>query len=147
RRRAGRHQPGRHLRVARRRLARPGRDRADRRGRVRRRTGRGRRPEPADGGRRDRPGGGEVSMSQRVVVTGTGAVTPLGVGGAALLDRWCEGTSGIEDGVAACRDFDPLDFLSRKEARRADRFTQLAIAAAEEALAEAGWDAELPYAP
>lgn len=86
-------------------------------------------------------------MSQRVVVTGTGAVTPLGVGGAALLDRWCEGTSGIEDGVAACRDFDPLDFLSRKEARRADRFTQLAIAAAEEALAEAGWDAELPYAP
>ncbi len=86
-------------------------------------------------------------MSQRVVVTGTGAVTPLGVGGAALLDRWCEGTSGIEDGVAACRDFSPLDFLSRKEARRADRFTQLAIAAADEAIAEAGWDDGLPYAP
>ncbi|MDQ2621569.1 MAG: beta-ketoacyl-ACP synthase II [Actinomycetota bacterium] len=84
-------------------------------------------------------------MSQRVVVTGTGAVTPLGVGGATLLDRWCEGTSGIEDGVAACRDFNPLDFLSRKEARRADRFTQLAIAAADEAILEAGWDEELPY--
>jgi len=86
-------------------------------------------------------------MSERVVVTGTGAVTPLGVGGATLLDRWCEGATGIEGGVAACRDFDPLDFLSRKEARRADRFTQLAIAAAEEAIAEAGWGEGLPYPP
>ena len=37
--------------------------------------------------------------------------------------------------------------LSRKEARRADRFTQLAIAAADEALRDAGWDGELPYDP
>ncbi len=43
------------------------------------------------------------------------------------------------------RDFDPGDFLSVKEARRADRFTQLALAAAGEAVADAGWAGELPY--
>ena len=41
----------------------------------------------------------------------------------------------------------PTDHLSVKEARRADRFTQLAIVACSEALADAGWEDELPYAP
>lgn len=85
-------------------------------------------------------------MSGRVVITGTGAVTPLGVGAGTLIDRWCEGRSGIKDGVAACDEFEPLDFLSRKESRRADRFTQLAVVSADEALRHAGWDRELPYA-
>ena len=79
-----------------------------------------------------------------VVVTGVGAVTPLGVGARTMYQRWCEGSCGIEDGEGACRDFDPLDFLTAKDARRADRFTQLALAAAVEALADAGWDHELP---
>lgn len=83
-------------------------------------------------------------MSSPVLITGVGAITPLGVGADALLDRWCEGESGIEDGAGACVEFDPGDFMSRKEARRADRFTQLAVAAADQALAAAGWDDRAP---
>jgi 3-oxoacyl-[acyl-carrier-protein] synthase II len=79
-----------------------------------------------------------------VVVTGVGAVTPLGVGACALHERWTGGVCGIRDGEGACAEFDPRDFLSAKEARRTDRFTQLAIAACEEAFADAGWEG-LPY--
>jgi len=82
---------------------------------------------------------------QRIVVTGVGAVTPLGVGAHTLHERWSAGVCAIEDGEAACAEFDPLDFLSAKEARRADRFTQLALAASIEALADAGWGDQLPY--
>jgi 3-oxoacyl-[acyl-carrier-protein] synthase II len=82
-----------------------------------------------------------------VVITGVGAVTPLGVGAATLYDRWAAGEVAIEGGEAPCSDFDPLDVLSRKEVRRADRFTQLGLAAAQEALAQAGWVDEAPYAP
>jgi 3-oxoacyl-[acyl-carrier-protein] synthase II len=84
---------------------------------------------------------------RQVVITGLGAVTPLGVGARTLHERWSAGTSGIEGGEGACTDFEPTDFMSRKEARRADRFTQLAVAAGDEAFAEAGWDSELPYDP
>jgi 3-oxoacyl-[acyl-carrier-protein] synthase II len=86
-------------------------------------------------------------MSRRVVITGVGAVTPLGVGSEPLIERWSAGECGIEDGFGRCLDFDPLDFLSKKEARRSDRFTQLAIAAAGEAIAQAGGAGELPYEP
>jgi 3-oxoacyl-[acyl-carrier-protein] synthase II len=86
-----------------------------------------------------------------IVVTGVGAVTPLGVGARTLHERWCAGECGIADGEGACADFDATDFLSAKEARRADRFTQLAIAACAEALADAGWQdggtGGLPYEP
>ncbi|HEX4669411.1 MAG TPA: beta-ketoacyl-ACP synthase II [Solirubrobacterales bacterium] len=84
-------------------------------------------------------------MRRRVVITGVGAVTPLGVGSEPLIERWSAGECGIEDGAGRCREFDPLDFLSKKEARRLDRFAQMAIAAAEEALAQAGAADELPY--
>jgi len=84
---------------------------------------------------------------REVVVTGVGAVTPLGVGARTLHERWAAGSTGLDGGEGACSDFDPTSVLSRKEARRADRFTQLAIAAGDEALAEAGWDGELPYDP
>ena len=84
-------------------------------------------------------------MMRRVAITGAGAVTPLGLGSDALVERWAAGECGLEDGVGRCDEFDPGDFLSRKEARRADRFTQFAIAACEEALEEAGWAEELPY--
>jgi len=84
---------------------------------------------------------------REVVITGLGAVTPLGVGARTLHERWTAGVSGLEGGEGACSEFEPTDVLSRKEARRADRFTQLAIAAADEALRDAGWADELPYDP
>jgi 3-oxoacyl-[acyl-carrier-protein] synthase II len=84
-------------------------------------------------------------MTGRVAITGVGAVTPLGIGARPLLERWAAGESGIRDGLAPCRDFDPVDHLSRREARRSDRFTQLAMVAAAEALGEAGWAERMPY--
>jgi 3-oxoacyl-[acyl-carrier-protein] synthase II len=77
-------------------------------------------------------------VNGRIAITGMGAVTPLGVGAQTLHERWAEGASGIEDGTALCSDFEPTDHLSKKEVRRSDRFTQLALAASAEALAEAG---------
>jgi 3-oxoacyl-[acyl-carrier-protein] synthase II len=82
-----------------------------------------------------------------IAVTGVGAVTPLGVGARALSERWAAGVCGIADGEGRCRDFDPAEHLSVKDARRADRFTQLALVASREALADAGWDEGLPYDP
>ena len=84
---------------------------------------------------------------KRVVITGMGALTPLGVGARTLHERWTAGTSGIEDGEGACTDFVVTDHLSKKEARRADRFSQLGIVAGDEAIASAGWADGLPYDP
>ncbi len=82
-----------------------------------------------------------------VVITGVGAVTPLGVGAHALHERWTAGVCGVRDGEAPCADFRPTDHLSVKEARRADRCTQLAVVASDEAIVSAGWDGGLPYDP
>jgi 3-oxoacyl-[acyl-carrier-protein] synthase II len=87
---------------------------------------------------------------KRVVVTGMGALTPLGNN---VKDYW----KGLLDGVSgadvitqfdaakfktrfACelKNFDPLQFLERKEARKLDRFTHTALAASDEAVADAG---------
>ena len=86
-------------------------------------------------------------MSRRVVITGVGAVTPLGIGSQPLIERWSAGECGIEDGFGRCLEFDPLDFLSKKEARRSDRFAQMAIVAAAEAIGQAGGEDGLPYEP
>ncbi len=83
-------------------------------------------------------------MEKRIVITGIGAVTPLGAGAQTLHARWCGGDSGIADGFARCDDFTPEDHLPRKLARRSDRFTQLALAAGAEALEQAGWDVDAP---
>jgi 3-oxoacyl-[acyl-carrier-protein] synthase II len=82
---------------------------------------------------------------KEVVVTGVGAVTPLGIGAQALHERWAAGICGIEDGEGRCREYVATDHLSVKDARRADRFSQFAIVASTEALADAGWDGALPY--
>jgi 3-oxoacyl-[acyl-carrier-protein] synthase II len=83
-------------------------------------------------------------VKRRVVITGVGAVTPLGVGVGPLHKRWAAGQVGIVDGAGACSEFDPGDHLTIKEVRRLDRFSQLAIVAADEAVAQAGWSEKLP---
>jgi 3-oxoacyl-[acyl-carrier-protein] synthase II len=86
-------------------------------------------------------------VKRRVVITGLGAVTPLGVGADVLFERWAAGECGILDGAGACTDFEPGELLSVKEVRRLDRFSQLALVAAAEAIGDAGWDGELPFDP
>ena len=87
---------------------------------------------------------------QRVVVTGIGAVTPLGLSVPEFWEAMLQGQSGAAtitsfDASAftthfACelKGFDPLKTLDRKQAQRLDRFAQYAVAAAEEALQDAG---------
>jgi 3-oxoacyl-[acyl-carrier-protein] synthase II len=86
-------------------------------------------------------------MTRTAVITGVGAVTPLGVGARTLHERWSAGVSGIEDGYGRATEFEPKEHLSVKEVRRSDRFTQLALAAAKEALEDAGWEGEPPGDP
>jgi 3-oxoacyl-[acyl-carrier-protein] synthase II len=86
-------------------------------------------------------------LKPRVVITGVGAVTPLGAGARTLFERWAAGQVGIEDGEAPCAEFVPTETLSVKEARRTDRFAQLALAASDEALDSAGWHGSSPYDP
>jgi 3-oxoacyl-[acyl-carrier-protein] synthase II len=92
---------------------------------------------------------------RRVVVTGVGAVTPLGLDVPSLWSALTAGrsgirpiksfdTSGFDTRIAGeVQDFDPTRFFERKEARRADRFAQLAVAAATEAVADAKLDASV----
>jgi 3-oxoacyl-[acyl-carrier-protein] synthase II len=68
------------------------------------------------------------------------------VGAGELIDRWIAGDSGIVDGVGRCAGFEATDHLTRKEVRRADRFSQLALVACGEAIDGAGWDEASPYA-
>ena len=59
-------------------------------------------------------------MTRRVVITGVGAVTPLGIGSEPLIERWIAGECGIEDGVGRCLDFD-ADRLPLEEGGAARR--------------------------
>ena len=77
-------------------------------------------------------------VARDVVITGRGAVTSIGEGADAFMDALYERRSGIADGLGPCADFDPEVAMTPKQARRSDRFTPLAVAAAEQAVAEAG---------
>lgn len=87
---------------------------------------------------------------EKVVVTGMGVISPIGSNVEQFWNSLVEGKSGIshidifdtsrfKTKIAGLvRDFDPEARFGRKEARRMDRFCQFAIAAADEALADAG---------
>ena len=86
---------------------------------------------------------------KRVVVTGLGALTPLGNGIPAYWDALINGVSGADfikqfdvtkfKTKFACeiKNFNPEDYFERKEARKLDRFSQLALVAVDEAVREA----------
>jgi 3-oxoacyl-[acyl-carrier-protein] synthase II len=88
-------------------------------------------------------------MSRRVAVTGLGVVSPVGIGSDSAWDSVAAGTSGISaiehfdasdysTRIAGyIPDFDPLTALDKKEARRMSRFQQMAVVAADEAVAQA----------
>ena len=89
-------------------------------------------------------------MHRRVVVTGLGAMTPLGTDVDTIWQRLCRGESGIGpitrfDATAypahiagEVRAFDPAKYLDNHDIRRTDRFCQLAVAASQEAVNDAG---------
>jgi 3-oxoacyl-[acyl-carrier-protein] synthase II len=72
-----------------------------------------------------------------VVVTGRGVVSSIGESPDAFFEALLAKRSGIADGIGACVDFDPESTMTPKLARRSDRYTQLAVAAADQAVAEA----------
>ncbi|MDD3223175.1 MAG: beta-ketoacyl-ACP synthase II [Clostridium sp.] len=85
-------------------------------------------------------------MNRRVVITGMGAVTPVGNNVADFWNSISNGKVGIDfikafDNTdfkaklaAEVKDFDPEEYLDRKEAKRMDRFCQLAIASSQQAV-------------
>jgi len=83
-------------------------------------------------------------VNRRVVITGMGVVSPLGMGTDALFERWLQGEVGIDGLFAECRDFDGSDALSRRDLRLMNRYCQFAIAAAHEAQLQAGWIERFP---
>lgn len=99
------------------------------------------------------------SSPYRVVITGLGAITPIGN----TLEEYWEGLMTGRNGIGpvtafdasqhACRiagevkGFDPLDFIPKKEAKRMDRFSQFAVAASKQALADAGLEITPDNAP
>lgn len=89
-------------------------------------------------------------MKKRVVITGLGVVTAVGIGVDNFWKNIVEGVSGIDRITsmdtsdlevkigAEVKEFDPTEYMDRKEVKRADRFVHFAVAAAKLALADSG---------
>ena len=98
-------------------------------------------------------------MRRRVVVTGMGAITPVGNDVATTWRGLLEGKSGANPITKfdpssfpvrfACevKDFDPSKYMDRKEAKRADLYTQYAVACAVQAMSDAGFGEGNGYDP
>lgn len=93
-------------------------------------------------------------MKKRVVVTGIGVISPIGTGREEYWNALKAGTCGIDtishfdakdfttQIAAEVKEFNPADYMDRKEAKRMDRFTQFAVAAAGLALKDSNIDLE-----
>ena len=93
-----------------------------------------------------------MKIMERVVITGLGSVSPLGNDTKTLWDNLMRGASGIgkittfdaalfDSQIAGeVKGFDPLKYFSAKEVRHVDKFVQYAVAAAREAVNDAGLD-------
>lgn len=91
---------------------------------------------------------------RRVVVTGVGVISPIGTGKDNFFHSLREGISGVDyitrfdtEGfdtkiAAQVKDFEPTEYIDKKESRRMDRFTQFAIAASKMAVADSHIDIE-----
>lgn len=98
------------------------------------------------------PSSEKSSIERRVVITGIGLVSPLGIGTKKNWDALLKGKSGVSrisrfdvsdytSKIAGqVPDFNPLDFLDKKESRKMDLFIQFAYAAAELAVKDSGID-------
>ncbi len=95
-------------------------------------------------------------MERRVVITGMGMISPVGVGREACWTALLEGKSGAGQITAfdteafsvkigaEVKDFDPGEIVDLKERKKTDRYAQFALVAAEEALGQAGFLEEPP---
>jgi 3-oxoacyl-[acyl-carrier-protein] synthase II len=93
-------------------------------------------------------------MSRRVVITGMGVISPIGSGIEKFWSSVKEGKCGIDEitafdttdftvkMAAEVKDFDPKDFMDKKEAKRMDRFCQFAIGASQMAIDDSGLELE-----
>src|SRR5882762_1895047 len=93
-------------------------------------------------------------MFKRVVVTGIGALTPIGNTAPEFWSNLLKGVSGAgkitrfnADNYKtrfACevKNFDPFSFIEKKEVRRLDRFAQFALVSSDEAIKDSGLDKE-----
>lgn len=95
-----------------------------------------------------------MNSRKRVVVTGMGVVTPVGIGVNAFWDSLLQGKSGVSDidifdtkdytckVAGIVRNFDPKDYIDIKKIKKMERFTQFAVASSKMALEDSGLDLE-----
>ncbi len=91
---------------------------------------------------------------KRVVITGTGAITPIGKNTDEFWSSVKNGVCGVDKVTnfdateykcqiaAEVKDFDPAEYIDKKEARKMDRYTQFGVIAADEAMKNSGLDME-----